>query len=103
MDKNLYRRAFFGLAAFFVIMGLLIFLPAGTLHFWQAWVFLLVFGAWCVIVSLYFLKNDPELVKRRTRVGPVAAKEAIQKFIPSLAYVGFVSYFGVPGLDHRFG
>ncbi|HXA11558.1 MAG TPA: isoprenylcysteine carboxylmethyltransferase family protein, partial [Mycobacterium sp.] len=53
-------QSVFGLVAF----GALLFLPAGTFDYWQAWVFLAVFFI-ASLSTVYFLKNDPAALERR--------------------------------------
>jgi protein-S-isoprenylcysteine O-methyltransferase Ste14 len=95
-------KALSGLAFMTVIIGAFLFLPAWTLDYWQAWVYLFVFSGSCAIVTLYFLKHDTELIKRRVKAGPTAEREKTQKVIQSLANVAFILGILLPGLDHRF-
>ncbi len=88
---------------FFVVCPVLLFLPAGTLKFWQAWTLWGLFAVLMAIVCTYFMKRDPALMQRRLRRGPVAEKETSQKIIAALLSVFLVADFLIPGLDHRFG
>ena len=45
--SDLARKSFTGLAQFTVAMALLLFLPAWSLHYWQGWLFLVVFCSAC--------------------------------------------------------
>jgi protein-S-isoprenylcysteine O-methyltransferase Ste14 len=99
---NLSKRALRGLAIMIVVMAAILFLAAGTLHYPQAWIFLAVFGAAAFAITLYLMKYDPELLRRRMRGGPTAEKEPSQKVIMWLASFGFVAILVVSGLDHRF-
>ena len=83
-------------------LAALLFLPAWTLRWWQAWLFLAVFGGMCLAGTVYFLKHDPALVKRRLAVGPTAEKEPTQKRIMTFASVCVIFLYIVPGLDRRF-
>jgi glutathione S-transferase len=56
-------------------MGLLLFLPAGTIRYWQASVYLAVFVGASFVITLYLLRNDPALLRRRLSGGPTAEKE----------------------------
>jgi protein-S-isoprenylcysteine O-methyltransferase Ste14 len=96
-------KAALGLVQLVVGMGLLIFLPAGTLRFAEGWTFLVVFAAASLAITLYLVKNDPRLLARRTQAGPGGEKELAQKIIQGLASVAFVSMIVVPSLDHRLG
>jgi protein-S-isoprenylcysteine O-methyltransferase Ste14 len=78
----------------------MLFLPAGTLKFWEAWVFLGSTFLPMFIFSVYYFKHDPELVERRLRR---REKVKEQKVVMKLVYVIFVVALLIPGLDHRFG
>jgi ABC-type multidrug transport system permease subunit len=76
--KDLNRKAFGGLSFLLLVMAALLFLPAWTLSYWQAWVFLAVFGASALAITLYLMKKDPKLLARRVYAGPTADKETSQ-------------------------
>lgn len=99
--SDLGRQALTGLAQFTVAMGLLLFLPAWTLRYWQGWLFLIVFCGACLVTTLYFLRTDPKLVERRMAVGAAAETEPAQKRIMAIMSVGFVLLILVPVLDYR--
>lgn len=82
-----------------VLFGIL-FLPAGTLAYWEAWVYLGILLIPMVFVMVYLLKNEPDLLERRMRL---REKQAAQKRIIKLSYLYFLLAFMLPGLDHRFG
>jgi hypothetical protein len=63
----LNAKALVSLVVLLVIMAALIFIPAGTLEFWQAWVFLAVYFGSSFAITLYLMKNDPKLLQRRMR------------------------------------
>ncbi|MGZ5854499.1 MAG: methyltransferase family protein, partial [Xanthobacteraceae bacterium] len=88
--------------AFLAAAAIPIFLPAWSLDFWQAWLYLLAFGASMLAVGLYFAKHDPRLVERRMHVGMTAEKEPTQKIIQGLASFLLVAMFVTTGLDHQF-
>lgn len=101
--NDLNKRAFEGLAQLLVAMALLLFLPAWTLAYWQAWLFLAVFGAAVLAITLYLMRHDRKLLERRVNAGPGAEKEKSQRTIQALASVAFIAVFVVSALDHRFG
>jgi hypothetical protein len=76
------------------------FLPAGTIYYWEAWLYLAVLLIPMFFVLLYLLKNDPGLLERRMRL---REKEAQQKRIIKLSYLYFIGTFLLPGFDQRFG
>jgi protein-S-isoprenylcysteine O-methyltransferase Ste14 len=84
-------------------MAALLFIPAGTFNYWQAWSFLTVYFAWSLAITLYLMKKDPDLLARRMSGGPQAEKETSQKIIMSFTSLGFIGLLVVPALDHRFG
>ena len=87
-----------GLVAF----GLLLFLPAGTFHYWQAWVFLAVFALSTWIPSVYLMRTNPAALERRMR-GPLAETRTLQRIVIAVIFVCFPAMFVVSALDHRFG
>jgi protein-S-isoprenylcysteine O-methyltransferase Ste14 len=99
----LHRQAFIGLLFLLLVMASLLLIAAGTLHYWQAWVFLGVYFACSLAITLDLMKRDPALLARRMRGGPFAEKETVQKVIMSFASLGFIGLLVVPGLDRRFG
>lgn len=99
----LNRRAFTGLALLFLAMVALLFIPAGTLHYWQAWTFLAVYFLASLAFSLYAMKKDRALLARRMRGGPFSEKEAAQRVILFFASLGFIGLLVVPALDRRYG
>jgi protein-S-isoprenylcysteine O-methyltransferase Ste14 len=98
----LHLKALAGLLFLFVAMAALLFVPAGSIDFWQAWTFLSVYFASSLALTLYLMKADPALLQRRMRGGPAAEKEPVQKIIMVFASLGFVGLLVVPALDHRF-
>lgn len=84
----------------FIAIALMLFLPAGTLQYWQAWVYLGVLFAPLVFVVNYFLRRDPAFLERRLRF---REKEVAQKRIQVIGGVLFFLGILVPGLDYRYG
>jgi len=99
----LYRLAIlqsvFGLA--FLIA--LVFLPAGTWHYWQGWLFIAVFTATTLAFAIYLAKYDKPLFERRMKAGPLHEQERSQKIISSLIIGSFFLFIVLPILDYRFG
>jgi hypothetical protein len=98
---DLNRQAWGRSLLFVPLLAVLLFAPAGTLHFWQAWLWDFVFVASTTALSVYFLKHDPKLVERRMKVGPTAEREPAQKIIMAVFMGGSLLLLVVPGLDHR--
>jgi protein-S-isoprenylcysteine O-methyltransferase Ste14 len=85
-----------------ILIGLALFLSAGTIDYWQAWVYLGVSAASSVPLTLHILE-DPILLENRTKAGPIAEQRPIQKIIAACLAIPGIAAFVVPGLDHRFG
>jgi protein-S-isoprenylcysteine O-methyltransferase Ste14 len=78
---NLTARAVLALAGLGVVLGLLLFLPAGTARYWQAWIYLSIFTGTSLLITVQLLRHDRALLERRMRGGPSAEKQPAQKFI----------------------
>jgi protein-S-isoprenylcysteine O-methyltransferase Ste14 len=92
-------RSVLGIASWVLIL----FLPAGTLHYWQAWVFLAVFAAITILPTIYLARAHPAALQRRMHAGPQAETRAAQKFIITGSFAGLFATMVLSGLDHRFG
>jgi protein-S-isoprenylcysteine O-methyltransferase Ste14 len=100
--NDLNTKAFGGLLNLLICMASLIFLPAWTLKYWQAWVFLFAFFVPALAITLYLMKKDPKLLERRVKGGAAAEKETSQKIIQGFAALAFGATIVFPALDHRF-
>lgn len=88
--------------ATYVVMMAAIFIPAGTLDYWQAWLFMAVFILTGIGFTAYLLRNDPRLLERRMHGGPTAETSVVQRSAHSAMYLGFIALLVVPGFDRRF-
>lgn len=86
-----------------ITLAALIFLPAGTLHYWQGWVFMAVFVGATGAITVHLAIKDPALLERRMRAGPRAEHEPAQKFIMGFMMFGFCALAVLPACDHRCG
>jgi protein-S-isoprenylcysteine O-methyltransferase Ste14 len=89
----------FGLALFAVTL----FWPAGTVHYWQAWVFIAVFMATTMVPSIYLAVRDPAALQRRLHGGPTAETRIVQKIVIWAVTGSAFAAFALSALDHRFG
>lgn len=96
---NLKKKIFFRFALGLIIVGLILFLPAGSLRYWQAWIYCGILFVPMFFVMTYFLKNDPELLERRMKFGE---KEGEQKTIIKITTLIFLIGFTIPGFDYRY-
>src|SRR4030042_1879033 len=83
-----------------LFVGILLFVPAGTLDFWQAWLYGAVVLIPPLFVFAYFLKKDPEFLEKRMKT---KEKESRQKLIMMIGLALFLIGFLIPGFDHRYG
>ncbi|MDD5765129.1 MAG: isoprenylcysteine carboxylmethyltransferase family protein [Candidatus Marinimicrobia bacterium] len=95
--KKLVIRRF---VAAIIVVGLMFFLPAGTLNYWQAWLWLFIIFFPMALVGLWLLRHDPALQERRMRT---REKENEQKRFQKLTTPVFILIYLMPGFDRRFG
>lgn len=81
---------------------LVIFLPAWSVRFTEAWIYSTLFFLCSLAITVHFLKRDPDLIERRLSGGPTAETEPTQKRIQLVATVFVMALFVVAGFDHRF-
>jgi protein-S-isoprenylcysteine O-methyltransferase Ste14 len=103
VNISLNQRALAANIVVIVAMTALLFVPAGTLRYWQAWTFLAVYLVASLTLTAWLMANDPKLLARRMRGGPTAEKAPAQKIIMWIVSACFIGLLVVPALDHRFG
>ena len=83
-----------------LLVGLLLFLPAGTFAYWQAWLFIGILFVPMFIAGIVLIVRQPELLRKR-----LDAKEQQQgqKWVVALSGLMFIAVFVVAGLSLRFG
>ena len=99
MTLRTLRASIIGL----VVIAVLVFVPAGTVAYWQGWLFIIVFALSTNLIGLYLARNDPALLQRRMKFGPQAEPRPVQKALVGLAFVAFSALPVVSALDHRLG
>ncbi len=83
-----------------LVVGAVLFIPAGSFKFWQGWVYLLIWLVPGLSAFAYVYKHDPKLIERRMQFKEkVPAQKLIMKFI----YMIYFAAILLPGLDYRFG
>jgi len=100
--KNAARTVFYT-AIGYVLFGALLFWPAGTFDYWQAWVFLASLAVLSIPYTVYLLVEKPEVLDRRIKSGPVAESRPIQKLAVGGLQLFFLIEMLVAGFDHRYG
>ena len=99
-QKKLRKKIAVLVPTVFLGLGLIFFVPAGTLDYWEAWVYCAVLLVPFLFVLTYLLRKDPELLARRIRLNE---KESAQRRIIGASSLIFFTGFLIPGLDHRYG
>src|SRR5262245_43137917 len=97
--EQLIRSSVLGTLA----LGALVFVPAGSFTYWRGWAYLGTFIFASALYTIYLVKYDPALLRRRQQAGPSHEKEPLQKTIILLVFAAFVTLIVLPPLDYRFG
>ena len=100
MDKGLLTQA---LAKFFlgvIVLGILLFLPAGSFRYWQGWLLMGILFVPMFAAGLVMMGKNPELLRKRLNA---KEKEAEQRTVVKLSGLLFLIAFVVAGLNWRFG
>jgi protein-S-isoprenylcysteine O-methyltransferase Ste14 len=96
LQTRLLLRSLFA----FIFVAVFLFVPAGSLRYWQGWVFMAILFLPMPVTSIYFLKRDPQLVERRLRTQEkISAQKTIIRFAQWVVFASLM----IPGLDYRFG
>jgi protein-S-isoprenylcysteine O-methyltransferase Ste14 len=99
MEKGLFIQAITKFSGGLVLVGLLLFLPAGSLHFWQAWLLMGILFVPMLIAGLVMMDRNPALLRKRL---DAKEKESEQKTVVALSGLLFIASFVVAGLNWRF-
>jgi protein-S-isoprenylcysteine O-methyltransferase Ste14 len=86
-----------------VFFGVALFLPAGTFHYWQGWVFIAVFTIATNGPSFYLAVTDPAALQRRMHAGPMAETRTVQKIVIVGTILSVIATVVISAFDHRFG
>jgi protein-S-isoprenylcysteine O-methyltransferase Ste14 len=86
-----------------VFFGVLLFWPAGTFNYWQAWVFIAIFVVMSTGPTVYWGLRKPEVLRRRMKSGPIAETRPAQKVATVGIVATVIAVCVVSALDHRFG
>jgi protein-S-isoprenylcysteine O-methyltransferase Ste14 len=94
------RHAIFSFLVAVTVTAILLFLPAGTLAYPQAWVFMAFFFVPMALIAVYLFRYSPELFRRRL---DVKEKTPEQAALAKLFYMTICAIFIISGLDRRYG
>ena len=82
-----------------IVLGLLLFFPAGSLHYWQGWLLMGILFVPMAVVGIVMMAKNPELLRKRLNA---KEKEAEQKNVVAMSSMLFVTAFVLAGLNWRF-
>lgn len=99
MTTRLFFQALTKFLAGLVIIGLLLFVPAGTFHFWQAWLFIALLFVPMFVAGIVLMVRNPGLLRKRLEA---KEKQDEQKWVVALSGLMFVAMFVLAGLNRRF-
>jgi hypothetical protein len=101
--NDLFSRIVWATVSGTIVFLAIIFVPAGTIDYWQGWAFAGTLLVSSLLVTIYMALNDRELLESRLRVGPTAEKTSAQKVFTAVGFVVFIAALVIMVLDHRFG
>ena len=100
MDKkNIFIQAIGKFLLGVIILGLLIFLPAGSLQYWQGWLLMGILFVPMFCAGLVMMAKNQELLRKRLNA---KEEEKEQKMVVKLSGLLFIAAFIVAGLNWRF-
>ena len=99
MDKKLFFQAMIKILMGTFIIGLLIFVPANTINFWNGWLLMGLLFIPMFLAGIIMMIKSPELLKKRLNV---KEKENEQKQVILLSGLMFIAGFIIAGLNYRY-
>ena len=100
MNKELFISAITKVTAGIILLALLIFLPAGTIRFFNGWLLMGILFVPMLIAGFVMMAKNPDLLRNRLKA---KEKEAEQDLVIKLSGLMFLVGFILAGLDFRFG
>lgn len=99
MTKELFYQAILKFVLGAVVIGILIFLPAGTFDYWNAWLFMAILFIPMFFAGVVMMIKNPELLKKRLNA---KEQQSEQNLVIKLSGLMFVMGFVIAGLNFRF-
>ena len=100
MDRTLLTQALIKFLAGILLVGLLVFLPAGSISYWQGWLLMCILFVPMFIAGVVMLVKNPGLLRKRLNA---KENESEQKTVLALSGLLFIISFVTAGLNWRFG
>lgn len=98
-SRTLLASALVRLLAGLGALGALFFATAGTVHYWQAWLWMATLFLSLAVLTLCLLRSAPDLLERRMRLRESAGR---QRAVIGLSALVFLVAFAIPGFDYRY-
>ena len=95
MDRDLLLKALTKYLLGVIVLGVLLFLPAGSLHYWQGWLLMGILFIPMFVAGIVLLAKSPELLRKRLNSNE---KEAEQKSVVAMSGLLFIAAFVIAGL-----
>ena len=99
MSINLFFQAIIKFLFGVVIIGLLLFIPAGTINYWNAWLFMGLLFIPMFIVGIIMMIKNPDLLRKRLNA---KENEKTQKIVIAISGIMFILGFVCAGLNFRY-
>ena len=100
MKKDLCFKALVKFFVGVIVVGILLFLPAGTFYYWNAWLLMGILFIPMFFAGIVLLLKNPELLKKRLNT---KEEQAAQRLVIKLTGLMFLLGFVLAGLNFRFG
>lgn len=100
MDRKLFWSAMVKFLSGLLLVGLLVFLPAGTFAYWQGWLLMGILFVPMFVAGLVMMAKNPELLRKRLQA---KEEQSEQKQVIALSGLMFLAAFVLAGLNFRFG
>ena len=100
MNGKLFAQAITKVISGLLLVGLLLFLPAGSFLYWNGWLLIAVLFVPMIVAGFVMMKKNPELLRKRLNA---KEEQSEQKIVIVLSGLMFLAAFIVAGLNFRFG
>ena len=86
-----------------IALGAVLFVPAGTFNYWQAWALAATYALTTIVPTIYIARTNPAALRRRMRSGPRAEARTLQKFVIIGWMASVFAMMAFSAYDHRVG
>ncbi|MBQ6129255.1 MAG: isoprenylcysteine carboxylmethyltransferase family protein [Lachnospiraceae bacterium] len=100
MSSKMFAQALTKVISGVILIGVLLFLPAGSFSYWNGWLLMAVLFIPMIVAGFIMMKKSPELLKKRLNA---KEEQSEQKTVIVLSGLMFLAAFIVAGFNYRFG